>query len=93
MKGSFRTWQQTADAGIMAPTKSREQGLGGTGQLEPWPFNLRLGVPFPALLIGSRARVHREGPESSQTSVGRAGGGRGAAPSRCTCYRRLERPQ
>lgn len=36
----FRTRQQMADTGTTGPTESREQGLGGKGQLEPWPFNL-----------------------------------------------------
>ena len=77
MRDCFRTWEQMADAGTTGPTKSREQGLGGKGQLEPWPFKLEAGGPLPGPAIGSRARVHREVPESSQTSVGRVRAGMG----------------
>ena len=79
MKGSFRTWQQMADAGILAPTKSREQGLGGTGQLEPWPFNLRGWEPpsrpcSQAPGLGSTVRAQNPArPQWAERGRGRGG--------------------
>ena len=47
-----------ADAGTTGPTNSREQGLGGKGQLEPWPFKLEAGGPLP----GPAHRLQGSGP-------------------------------